>query len=58
MCLKSCCSLLLPTSHCELATSSHCELQGEITVLPWAELKGLHSETSLIKEQLLALNTS
>lgn len=30
--------------------------QGDITVLPWAELEGLHSETSLIREQLLALN--
>jgi methylenetetrahydrofolate reductase (NADPH) len=27
-------------------------------VLPWAELEGLHSETSLIKEQLLALNAA
>ncbi|WIA22217.1 hypothetical protein OEZ85_004547 [Tetradesmus obliquus] len=32
--------------------------KGEITMLPWAELEGLHSETSLIKEQLLALNAA
>lgn len=32
--------------------------QGEITVLPWAELEGLHQETSLIKDQLLALNAA
>jgi methylenetetrahydrofolate reductase (NADPH) len=31
-------------------------LQGDISLLPWAELEGLHKETSLIKEQLLALN--
>eukprot|EP00878_Enallax_costatus_P012779 GHUV01013346.1.p1 GENE.GHUV01013346.1~~GHUV01013346.1.p1 ORF type:complete len:376 (+),score=87.57 GHUV01013346.1:1641-2768(+) len=32
--------------------------KGEITVLPWAELEGLHSETSLIKDRLLALNAA
>lgn len=32
--------------------------QGEITVLPWAELEGLHQETSLIKDRLLALNAA
>lgn len=27
-------------------------------MLPWAELEGLHEETSLIKDQLLALNAA
>jgi methylenetetrahydrofolate reductase (NADPH) len=50
--------LFRSSSYCEFPACPDCELQGEITVLPWAELEGLHSETSLIKEQLLALNAA
>lgn len=33
-------------------------VQGDITMLPWAELEGLHRETSVIQEQLVALNAA
>lgn len=32
--------------------------KGEIPILPWAELEGLHKETSLIREQLCKLNAA